>query len=74
MVRIPNNFGKKEEKCKCGEIENMSHIYYCETLNKSEPKISYDKIFNGNLENKIEIFRRFVNNLERRNEIIQTEN
>ena len=28
MIEIPANIGK-EEKCICGETENMSHVYYC---------------------------------------------
>ena len=57
---------KKEEKCVCGNEENLPHIYSCNILNKIEPKISYHQIYNGNLKTKIDIFRRIEINLERR--------
>ena len=66
MTRIPNNFGNKEEKCVCGKLENMSHIYTCELLNEKKTMISYDEIYNGCLNNQIEIFRRIENNLDER--------
>ena len=66
MTEIPSNYGKKEEKCVCGNEENLPHIYSCNILNKIEPKISYHQIYNGNLKTKIDIFRRIEINLERR--------
>ena len=66
MVDIPDNFGKVE-KCACGQKENMSHIYSCTQLNKEEMILPYEKIFNGNTKEQIEIFRRFETNLERTN-------
>ena len=27
MTKIPYNFGQKEEKCICGEVEDIQHIY-----------------------------------------------
>ena len=54
MVDIPNNFSNKElkEKCFCGEIEEMEHLYECEILgNNSE--ISYDKIYSNNVKDQI---------------------
>ena len=33
MTQIPYNYGKKEEKCVCGTVETMQHIYSCESLN-----------------------------------------
>ena len=65
MTSIPNNFGK-EEKCVCGKMENISHIYSCEILNEKKTTISYNEIYNGNLNNQIEIFRRIENNLDER--------
>ena len=67
MVDIPANFGSNEI-CICGNEENMSHIYSCEYLNMKEITSSYEKIFNGNLSEQIEIFRRFENNLKVRND------
>ena len=69
MIRIQNNFGNKDEKCICGAIETMAHIYYCKSLNQNSPEIPYDQIYNGNLNSQIEIFKRFEKNLEENKEI-----
>ena len=69
MTRIPYNFGNKEEKCICGALETMQHIYCCEYLNQEKPEISYESIYNGNLKTQMEIFKRFRNSLESRNKI-----
>ena len=66
MTKIPYNFGKKEEKCVCGNLENISHIYSCKSLNKNEFRILFNEFYNGNLEQQIEIFKRLENNLEMR--------
>ena len=58
MTQISCNYGKKEEKCVCESKEILPHIYSCIFLNKIEPKIPYEHIYNGNLKMKIEIFRR----------------
>ena len=62
MVDIPDIFGK-EEKRRCGQKENMSHIYACIQLNKEEIILPYEKLFNGNMSEQFEVFRRFENNL-----------
>ena len=69
MTAIPHNFGQKEEKCICGEIEDMLHIYNCEIINAINPEMSYEKIYNGNLKSQIEVFRRIEKNLKMRQEI-----
>ena len=74
MTVIPYNFGKKEEKCICGEIETMQHIYSCNVINQSKIEISYNLIYNGNLKSQIEIFRRFEKNMEIRQEIKKRNN
>ena len=63
MTRIGNNYGKKEEKCICGAIETMAHIYLCKSLNQNDPEISYDEIYNGNLNSQIEVYKRFEKKL-----------
>ena len=70
MFGIPSNFGNKDEKCVCGSLETMPHIYDCETLNDRKSKPKYDEIYNGSLNYKIEIFRRPEISLEKRQEII----
>ena len=61
MIKIPSNFSSKcEEKCHCGEIENMKHIYECRIFNKNENNvIPYEKVYNGNLRQKIEVYKKF---------------
>ena len=74
MVDIPSNFpkGSEKEKCFCGEIGEMEHLYECEMLgNNSE--ISYDKIYSNNVKDQIEVFRRMEKNLEKRKIIKELE-
>ena len=69
MVWIPSNFPKPEEDyyCVCGLREDMRYIYNCEIMNnKQKPRHDYDKLFSGNIEEQIEVFRKFEINLERR--------
>ena len=55
----------------CGETENITHIYQCEILSKKkEEKISYVKIFNGNINEQIQVYQLVRQNLEER-DIIQ---
>ena len=49
--------------------KKICHTYSCTQLNKEEMILPYDKIFNGNMSEQIDIFRRFETNLERRNQI-----
>jgi hypothetical protein len=48
----------------------MSHIYYCNILseNKNE-KVLYEKIYDGNLVQQIEVCKRFEENLKVRERI-----
>ena len=69
MTNIPINFGSKEEKCICGSLETMSHIYSCESINQTKIKTNYEHIYNGNLRKFLEIFRRMKTNLKTRQEI-----
>ena len=57
---------EKNSNCKCGESEDMAHIYNCNILNKKEEKIEFEKIYNGNLTEKGEILKRFRNNMKNR--------
>ena len=72
MVDIPSNFSKLNEnmKCVCNDLETMKHIYDCEILNgETKPKIKYEKIYNGEIEEQIEVFRKFEENLEKREKL-----
>ena len=69
MIDIPYNFPKSEKQtlCVCGENEDMQHIYNCEILNKEkQEKLPYEKIYNGNLKQQIDIFKIIKQNLEHR--------
>ena len=76
MVNIPNNFSSKcDFKCVCGKMEDMKHIYICEKLNgQKQPILQYDKIFNGNLNEQIEVYRKFEQNLSKREQLKETSN
>ena len=70
MTNIPNNFPKSDVKtiCYCGSIEDMEHIYQCELINtKSDDNIlPYQKIYSGNINEQIKVFRKMENNLKTR--------
>ena len=54
-------------QCVYGKMEDMEHIYICEKLNgQKQPILQYDKIFNGNLIEQIEVYRKFEQNLAKR--------
>ena len=71
MVEIPDNFkeNSKENSCICNEIETMKHVYECKTLNIEPVNICYEKIFNGNIKEQIELLRRFEENTEKRKKL-----
>ena len=73
MTQIPYNFPKTKEKhkCWCSEIEDMNHIYNCLLYgNDKKESISYNKIYNGKLEEQIEVFTIFKQKLKQREQII----
>ena len=52
MVDIPSNFPQTktnniQEKCLCGQTENMVHIYVCEILSEKENQEQLENIFVG---------------------------
>ena len=77
MVNIPSNFlkGKTEYTCICGEKENMKHILNCELLSeKTEQGLDYEKIFNGTINQQIDVFRIIKQNLDQRELLISEMN
>ena len=71
MTNIPANYSSKSENektCVGGKIENMEHIYNCISLNETEPKVNYQRIFEGNVNNTRSILKRFELNMNIRNE------
>ena len=77
MVNIANNFPKSDikEKCSCGKIEDMQHIYECEQLNTNsmDKSLRYEKIYNGNISDQIKVFRKMEINLEKREDMRKPE-
>ena len=77
MVNISNNFLKSDikEKCSCGKIEDMQHIYECEQLNTNsmDKSLKYEKIYNGNISDQIKVFRKMKINLEKEEHIRKPE-
>ena len=69
MIEIYENFpGKNEFICK--EKESMSHIYYCEILNEGKyPILKFEKIYEGNINDQIEVFKHYEESLNRRESI-----
>ena len=68
MINIKSNFNQRneEEKCLCGDKETMENIWQCKLLNTDRiENENYDKIFNGNLTQKISIFEKFEEKLEK---------
>ena len=67
MVNISYNFPQNNriDLCCCGEEETMEHIYNCTTMNNKESNIPYNRIYNGNIGEQVEIFRRFQSNMKK---------
>ena len=73
MSNIPANFqsSKNITKCLCDEPENMEHLYDCEFFdNRTEQKLPYQKLYNGNIFEQIEVFRKMQKTLEIRENLI----
>ena len=70
MVDIPANFSSEcEKKCKCGKKEDLPHIYECQILGDNKrPTIQYTKIYSGNLEEQIMVYKKVSENLKTREE------
>ena len=77
MTNIPNNFQKtnSENVCFCRKREDMKHIYECDIYNEEEAMLNYEEIYNGDMNDQIEIFRKFEENYRKREELknIETE-
>ena len=77
MVDISSNFSKSEVKHTfiCGEIESMKHVNYIhEIINENTVQSEeYENIYNGKISKKIEVFRKFEENLNQY-KILKTEN
>ena len=77
MIEISENFHGKDmdNKCSCGQLETILHIYNCETLDTGEKiLLEYDNIYNGKIEDQIRIFEKVESNLNKREQLKQKEN
>ena len=66
MVAIKENFknGKQAEKCPCGLLENMKHIYTCTFLNKEHKiDIKYEEIFKENVQKQLKVSKIFFSKI-----------
>jgi hypothetical protein len=72
MTRIPANFSSRKTifKCVCGEQEDMSHVYSCTVLNSDKPVTQYEEIYSNNIEKIKEVYKRFENNINEREQIM----
>ena len=72
MALLHENFSKMDlpEHCICGDIEDISHIYYCEILNSNTHILPYHYIFNGSIEQQVSIYKRMKTSMEHRMEYI----
>ena len=60
---FPNKHQNKEEKCqKCGEIENMKHIYTCNNI--QENILEYENIFGENVKKIRKVYQNFKSNYD----------
>jgi hypothetical protein len=68
MIDISENLPSNQEieKCWCGEIESMEHIYMCKEFNDEETEVSYNQLFNGSIKQQIIIYKRFQENMNAR--------
>ena len=70
MTQAKVNLKGKYDTLECGacqlEEENQEHILECSELNKNrnKEKVRYEKIFNGTVEEKLEIAKLFEENFK----------
>ena len=67
MVAMKENFknGKQAEKCACGLLENMKHVYTCTFLNKEhKTDIKYEEIFKENVQKQLKVSKIFFQKFE----------
>ena len=69
MTEILENFPGKDldEYCNCGQKETILHIYNCEILRDGkQSNYEYERIFNGKIDEQIEVFIILEKNLDKR--------
>ena len=75
MNKLPANFysEKVKHECFCGENETMQHVYTCTKLNNEEPATKYEHIYSNNLQKLSEVYKRFENNMTKRENEMKNE-
>ena len=66
MLDIPDNFGDHSKICICENLESMKHLYECKSMNENEAEISFEKIYNGNVNEQLKVSKRMNIVLEKR--------
>ena len=75
MSDVKLNYKGKYESLKCeicdeNEDESQKHIINCKSLNMINEEIpNYEDIFSGNVKKKIEIARKFIQNIKLREKL-----
>ena len=70
---LPNNFGSLDLcEFSCQEFMNNYHLLNCPVLNEGQPtSLRIEQLFNGNIEEKIQEYRKLQRNSEKRNEYLE---
>ena len=65
MTQIENNYNEKEmnDKCVCGELKTMKHLYSCKGLIKENEETPYEEIFGENVRKIRKIYEILKENL-----------
>ena len=76
VTDVKCNYKGKYESFECEickkDDESQKHILECEQLNERyENNIEYEEIFDGNIKKKVEIARRYIENLKTREKLRQ---
>ena len=68
VTDVKTNFKRKYENLECracmSEEESQKHLIECKILNQQLEQLEYEKIYNGTVEDKLKIARRFQTNLK----------
>ena len=73
MNSNPYNFGKKTScEIGCPEEQNNQHIFYCSKVNIEENKLIFEHILNGSTFEKVNVLRKFQENMKKRNHLLDS--
>jgi hypothetical protein len=62
-----------KHECVCGENETMQHVYTCTKLINEDPLTKYEHIYSNNLQKLSEVYKRFENNMTKRENEMKNE-